>query len=83
MLAPPLWLIFTSSIRYDSRTRNDRTHLQNQAWAAQLADLAYAYLEFKMGTARGSEGAEGGVSMKVLTISFHGDFFLPPVVSWH
>ena len=74
LLVPHLWLMLTSRIRYDPRTRNNCTHLQNQAWAAQFTDLAHAYLEFKMGVARSSEGAEGRVSMEVFAISLQSEY---------
>ncbi len=33
--------------RHDGRSRRDRTHLKNEAWAPQIPDLANAYLGWK------------------------------------
>ena len=62
-------------IRYDPRTRNDRAHLQNQAWAAQLTDLAHAYLKFKAGAVRDTGESEGKASIEIFSISLCSESF--------
>jgi hypothetical protein len=82
--------IFSSSkanshyrIRYDSRTRNDRTHLQNQAWAAQLTNLACAYMNFKQRAIVERREVEGTVPMEIFCISMHGESLSPPPLPSH
>ena len=57
--------------RHDPRTRNDRIHAQNLAWAAQLNDLTLAYMEYKAGTTNNLTDAGGNVLMEIISITLH------------